>query len=89
MYGHQIFRLTAGNRAELINRELRKAEYQDQELHQLVDSLMIAEDDLKSDLAMYGWYYIAELKCFVQIKTEHASLSSVKRSDFLTNIIGY
>lgn len=71
MYGHQVFRLSVGNRAELINRELRKAEYQ--ELHQLVDSLMIAEDDLKSDLAMYGWYYIAELKCFVQIEAEHAS----------------
>lgn len=50
---------------------LRNAGYQ--ELHQLVDSLMIAEDDLKSDLTMYGWYYIAELKCFVQIEAEHAS----------------
>lgn len=71
MYGHQIYRLSANDRADFLNKELKKEEYR--ELNQLVSELMVDEADLKEDMAMYGWYYILELIRFIKIGAEQAS----------------
>ncbi|MCM3000001.1 hypothetical protein M3647_21230 [Paenibacillus cellulositrophicus] len=71
MYGHQFYRLSANDRAEFLNVNLKKKECQ--ELQQIVNELRIDEADLRTDMAMYGWYYIAELKRFVKIEAEQAS----------------
>lgn len=71
MYGHQIYRLSADKRAEFLNGEMKKEGYQ--ELQQLANELRIDEADLRADMALYDWYYIAELKRFVKIEAEWAS----------------
>lgn len=71
MYGHQFYRLSADQQAEFLNGELKSVEYQ--ELQQLANELRIDATDLKEDMALNGWYYIAELKRFVKIKAEQAS----------------
>lgn len=71
MYGHQIYRLSTNDRADLLNMELMKEEYR--ELNQLASELMVDEIDLREDMAIAGWYYIVELKRFVKIEAKQAS----------------
>ncbi|MNW32976.1 hypothetical protein D3C74_99290 [compost metagenome] len=71
MYGHQINRLSVNERATFLNEELKKEEYR--ELNQLANELMVDETDLREDMAIAGWYYIVELKRFVEIETKQAS----------------
>ncbi|QZN76195.1 MULTISPECIES: hypothetical protein [unclassified Paenibacillus] len=71
MYGHQIYRLSVNERATFLNEELKKEEYR--ELNQLANELMVDETDLREDMAIAGWYYIVELKRFVEIETKQAS----------------
>ncbi|WDM21277.1 hypothetical protein [Paenibacillus polymyxa] len=71
MYGHQYYRLSVNDQAKLFNTELKKENYE--ELYQLANELMVDEADLRKDLALYGWYYILELKRFVKIEARQAS----------------
>ncbi|WP_405157905.1 hypothetical protein [Paenibacillus sp. FSL H8-0283] len=71
MYGHQIYQLSANDRAKFLNEELKKEEYR--ELKQLANELMVDETDLREDMAITGWYYIVELKRFMKIEANQAS----------------
>jgi len=62
MYGHIFFRNSSERQAEFINSELSSGKYES--LEEVAKEILIAETDIKAELACGGFYFISEINRF-------------------------
>ncbi|MCM3623683.1 hypothetical protein M4D70_15725 [Brevibacillus borstelensis] len=70
MYGHQFFRASLSERVKYLNNELKIGQFG--LLEELAAAKFIDIEDLKEELREGGYFYVPDMKRFVQIEMGQA-----------------